>query len=38
MQSFPGNIIASVFHFEKMQYFELDATDAAAREPVAVKF
>src|SRR6185437_12098219 len=38
MQSFPGNIIASVFHFEAMQYFQLDATEAAAREPVAVKF
>ena len=38
MQSFPGNIIASSFHFEPMQYFQLDAADAAAREPVAVKF
>ena len=38
MQSFPGNLIASTFHFESMQYFQLDAADAAAREPVAVKF
>jgi len=37
-QSFPGNIIASSFHFESMQYFQLDAADTAAREPVAVKF
>ena len=38
MQSFPGNIIASSFHFQPMEYFQLDAADAAAREPVAVKF
>jgi LemA protein len=38
MQSFPGNLIASTFHFETMQYFQLDAADASAREPVAVKF
>ena len=38
MQSFPGNIIASSFHFSPMEYFQLDAADTAAREPVAVKF
>jgi LemA protein len=38
LQSFPGNVIAGMFSFEKMEYFELDATDAAAREPVTVKF
>lgn len=38
MQSFPGNIIANTFNFEKMEYFQLDAADAAAREPVKVKF
>ncbi len=38
MQSFPGNIIASSFHFEPMQYFQLDAADTAAREPVKVQF
>ena len=38
MQVFPGNIIASMFHIQPMQYFELDAADAAAREPVKVQF
>ena len=38
MQVFPGNIIASTFRIEPMQYFQLDAADQAAREPVAVKF
>jgi LemA protein len=38
MQSFPGNLIASTFHFEPMQYFELGDADAAAREPVKVQF
>lgn len=38
MQSFPGNIIASIFHFQAMEYFQLDASEQAAREPVAVKF
>ena len=37
MQSFPGNIIAGMFHFESMQYFQLDA-NSTEREPVAVKF
>lgn len=38
MQSFPGNIIASSFHFQAMEYFQLDAADTAAREPVKVSF
>ncbi len=38
LQRFPGNVIASVFHFEAREFFELGAEDAAAREPVAVKF
>ncbi len=38
MQVFPGNIIASMFHFETQQYFELGEGEAAARQPVAVKF
>jgi LemA protein len=37
LQSFPGNFIAGTFHFSSMEFFQLDA-DAAAREPVAVKF
>lgn len=38
LQSFPGNVIGSSFHFQKMDLFQLDAADAAAREPVKVSF
>lgn len=37
-QSFPGNIIASTFSFKPMDLFELSAADAAAAEPVKVRF
>ncbi len=37
-QSFPGNLIASSFGFAPMDLFELSAADAAAAEPVKVKF
>jgi LemA protein len=35
--AFPGNIIANMFHFEKMEFFDLPDNDASA-QPVAVKF
>ena len=38
MQRFPGNIIASTFHFEPQDYFQLGADEGAAREPVKVSF
>ncbi len=38
IQVFPGNLLANIFHFESQKYFELGEADAAAREPVAVKF
>lgn len=38
VQSFPGNIIANMFSFKAMEYFELGDAEAAARNPVAVKF
>jgi LemA protein len=39
IEQFPGNIVASNFKISKMDLFELnDATAAAAREPVTVKF
>lgn len=38
LQSFPGNVIAGFFHFEPREYFELGEHEAAAREPVKVKF
>lgn len=36
VESFPTNIIAGIFHFVKMEFFEIE--EAAAREPVKVKF
>lgn len=35
---FPSNLIASRFDFSTVSFFELDAAQSAAREPVAVKF
>ena len=37
VEKFPSNIIASLFHFTKQEFFQLEA-DSVAREPVAVKF
>ncbi|MBP9852242.1 MAG: LemA family protein [Candidatus Pacebacteria bacterium] len=37
VQSFPGNIIAGMFNFSKMEFFDL-ADDDAAQKPVEVKF
>jgi LemA protein len=37
-QSFPGALIANAFGFKPMDLFELPGTDAAAVEPVRVKF
>jgi len=37
-QSFPGNLIAGSFGFKPMDLFELAASDAAAAEPVKVRF
>lgn len=38
IESFPSNIIAKIFNFGKMEFFELDESEAAAREPVKVSF
>ncbi|MFA6459094.1 MAG: LemA family protein [Candidatus Paceibacterota bacterium] len=38
IQVFPGNIIAGAFHFVPMEFFQLDPNDAAAKQPVEVKF
>lgn len=35
-QVFPSNIIANMFNFEEMEYFEIDEEEA--REPIEVKF
>lgn len=37
IDQFPGNIIASIFKFAKMEFFELEQ-DSKEKEPVAVKF
>jgi LemA protein len=36
--SFPGNVIADLFRFEPRDFFQLEEADAAARQPVQVKF
>lgn len=38
LQSFPSNIVAKFFSFSPMEFFQLDAADSAAKEPVAVNF
>lgn len=38
IDSFPSNIIAKTFSFMKQEFFELEEGEAAARQPVAVKF
>ncbi len=38
IEQFPGNIMASMFHFKPMELFELAEADQAAREPVKVQF
>lgn len=38
IESFPGNVLANMFRFEPREFFALDEADAAARQPVAVKF
>ncbi len=37
-ETFPSNIIASVFHFEKQPFFELAESEQAARQAVQIKF
>lgn len=37
IESFPGNVIAGVFHFTKMAFFELEE-NSAEKNPVEVKF
>ena len=38
IQAFPGNLIAGAFHFTPMGFFQLESADAAAKQPVQVKF
>lgn len=36
IESFPANIVAGIFHFAKMDFFEIE--EATEKEPVKVKF
>ncbi len=38
LQSFPSNIIGTMFGFKQREYFELTESEGAAREPVKVSF
>jgi LemA protein len=38
IEQFPSNIVAGLVDYECAEYFELDESDSAARDPVAVKF
>ena len=38
VHSFPNNVIAGAFGFKEREFFELGEGEAAARQPVAVKF
>jgi LemA protein len=38
LEQFPGNIIGGAFNFEKREFFELEAGEEAARQPVKVAF
>jgi LemA protein len=38
VDSFPSNVISNMFHFVKMELFTLDESEAAAKQPVEVKF
>ena len=38
IESFPSNVIANAFRFEQREFFALDESEAAARNPVKVSF
>lgn len=38
IDSFPSNVIAAMFNFQSLEFFDLDESEAAARNPVEVKF
>ncbi len=38
LQSFPGNVVGSMFGFKQSDFFQLSEADAAAKEPVKVQF
>jgi len=38
LEQFPGNVVGGMFGFKTREFFQLDAGEEAAREPVKVKF
>ena len=38
IDSFPGNVIAGIFKFQKQDFFELGPDELEAKKPVAIKF
>ena len=38
MESFPSNLVANIFKFQKQEFFELEEGESAARQPVKVSF
>ncbi len=38
IEQFPGNIVAGIFKFSKIEFFELEADEQVAKEPVKVSF
>ncbi len=38
VDQFPSNFVAQRFKFTKAEFFELEAGESAARQPVAVNF
>ena len=38
VETFPPNVIANIFHFGPMEFFELSESESAAKEPVQVSF
>ena len=38
LEQFPTNIVGNTFGFKTREFFQLDAADAAAKEPVKVQF
>lgn len=38
IETFPSNMIANMFNFEPREFFELEEGEAAAKEPIKVKF
>lgn len=38
VETFPNNLVANFFKFTKLEFFELEVDEAAAKKPVEVKF